>query len=121
MLQVNIDKILPVTEARAKIAQVVDEVSRGDVYVLTRGGKPVALVVPINLVDKLSLIGTKNVKSDEVVVQEKPPILPEKVNKATNVLKESEKADQSIVVKEDKSRMPQGIDLAKVQQALSAD
>jgi len=50
MLNVSIDKILPVTEARARIAKLVDEVEKGDVYVITRGGKPAAVMVPVSRV-----------------------------------------------------------------------
>lgn len=53
MLKVNIDKIVPVTDARAKIASVIDDVMRGNIYVLTRGGKPVAVVAPIQTAEKV--------------------------------------------------------------------
>lgn len=53
MLQVGIDKIMPVTEARANIARLVDEVEKGDVFVITRGGKPAAVVVPVDKAEKI--------------------------------------------------------------------
>ena len=50
MLEVDVNNILPVTEARAKIANLVDEVMKGNVYVLTRGGKPAVVVAPVDMV-----------------------------------------------------------------------
>lgn len=59
MLQVPIDKILPVTEARANISKLVDDVEKGDIYVLTRGGKPAVCLVSIEYIKKL----TENAKT----------------------------------------------------------
>lgn len=46
MFEVDINKIIPVTEARANISALVNEVEKGHTYVLTRGGKPVVALVP---------------------------------------------------------------------------
>lgn len=54
MLQVPIDKILPVTEARANISKLVDDVEKGNVYVLTRGGKPAVVVASVKYIAKLT-------------------------------------------------------------------
>lgn len=54
MLQVPIDKILPVTEARANISKLVDDVVRGDIYVLTRGGRPAVVVSSVEYIKKLT-------------------------------------------------------------------
>jgi len=55
MLQVNVDKILPVTEARDKFNQIVDGVEgTDDLYVLTKNGKPSAVVVGVNHLEKLT-------------------------------------------------------------------
>jgi prevent-host-death family protein len=37
---------LPVTQARAHMSQLLDEAIRGNPVVLTRNGRPVAVVVP---------------------------------------------------------------------------
>lgn len=62
MLQVNVDKILPVTEARDKFNQLVDGVEgTDDLYVLTKNGKPAAVVVGVNHLEKLT--GEQNIQS----------------------------------------------------------
>lgn len=45
--KVCVDKIMPVTEVRANISRLVDEVQDGSTYVLTRSGKPVAVLAPV--------------------------------------------------------------------------
>jgi len=52
MLKVPIDKIMPVTEVRANISKVINDVEGGDLYVLTRGGKPTAVIAPIDYIKK---------------------------------------------------------------------
>ncbi len=55
MLQVNIEKIIPVTEARDMFNKIVDEVEGTDeLYVLTKNGKPCAVVVGVNHLEKLT-------------------------------------------------------------------
>ena len=55
MLQVNIEKIIPVTEARDMFNRIVDEVEGTDeLYVLTKNGKPSAVVVGVNHLEKLT-------------------------------------------------------------------
>lgn len=51
MLEVDVNNILPVTDARTRIATLVDEVMKGNLYVLTRGGKPAVVVAPIQMAD----------------------------------------------------------------------
>ena len=53
MLKVPIDKILPVTEARSNISKLVDDVEKGNIYVLTRGGRPSCVLAPIDYIKKL--------------------------------------------------------------------
>lgn len=49
VLQVPIDKIMPVTSARAKISSLVNDVQqKNTMYVLTRGGKPAAILTSID-------------------------------------------------------------------------
>ncbi len=45
--KVSIDKIMPVTDVRANISRLVDEVQAGSTYVLTRSGKPAAILAPV--------------------------------------------------------------------------
>jgi len=55
VLEVDIDKILPVTEARDSFNKIVDEVEDSDhMYVLTKNGKPSAVVVGVNHLEKLT-------------------------------------------------------------------
>lgn len=54
-MQVNIEKILPVTEARDRFNQIVDEVEGTDeLYVMTKNGKPSAVIVGVNHLEKLT-------------------------------------------------------------------
>lgn len=77
MLEVDIDKILPVTEARDSFNKIVDEVEGTDhVYVLTKNGKPAAVVVGVNHLEKLTgkttneLTSIVEKKADETPVVE---------------------------------------------------
>ncbi len=55
MLEVKIDKILPVTEAKDNFSNLVDEVENSDdLYVLTKNGKPGAVLVGIHHLEKLT-------------------------------------------------------------------
>jgi len=55
MLSVDIEKIIPVTEARDMFNKIVDEVEGSDeMYVLTKNGKPAAVVVGVNHLEKLT-------------------------------------------------------------------
>jgi prevent-host-death family protein len=55
MLEVDIEKIVPVTDARDALNKIVDEVSGSDtMYVLTVNGKPSAVVVGVHHLEKLT-------------------------------------------------------------------
>ena len=55
MLQVDIEKIIPVTEARDMFNKIVDEVEgTEEMYVLTKNGKPSAVIVGVNHLEKLT-------------------------------------------------------------------
>lgn len=55
MLQVNIEKIIPVTEARDMFNKIIDDVEGTDeLWVLTKNGRPVAVVVGVNHLEKLT-------------------------------------------------------------------
>jgi len=54
VLEVPIDKIVPVTNARARIASLVSDVQKtNSLYVLTRGGKPAAVLASVDYLNKL--------------------------------------------------------------------
>lgn len=54
MFEVPIDKIMPVTVARAKISSLVHDVHKTkSLYVLTRGGKPAAILASIDYIKKI--------------------------------------------------------------------
>lgn len=55
MLEVKIDKILPITEARDSFNKIVDDVEESDeLYVLTKNGKPTAVMVGVHHLEKLT-------------------------------------------------------------------
>lgn len=77
MLEVDIDKILPVTEARDNFNKIIDDVGGTDkMYVLTKNGKPSAVVVGVNHLEKLTgksadeLTSIVEKKADETPVVE---------------------------------------------------
>ncbi|MCX6810267.1 MAG: type II toxin-antitoxin system prevent-host-death family antitoxin [Candidatus Berkelbacteria bacterium] len=84
MLEVDIDKILPVTEARDNFNKIIDEVEGSDsMYVLTKNGKPSAVIVGVNHLEKLTgktadeLTSMVEKKADETpVVEEVTPLVP---------------------------------------------
>lgn len=81
MFNVPIDKIIPVTNARAQIASLVKEVQKSkSLYVLTRGGKPAAVLASIDYIHNNSLAKspslTKSIES-----------APSKETKATEPIK----------------------------------
>lgn len=52
MFKVPIDKIIPVTSARAKIASLVNDVQeKKSLYVLTRSGRPAAILASVEFFD----------------------------------------------------------------------
>ena len=60
MLDVNIEKILPVTEVRDSLNKIVDEVeSTDELYVVTKNGKPSAIIVGVHHLEKLTGIDHK--------------------------------------------------------------
>ncbi len=111
MLQVGIDKIMPVTEARANIARLVDEVEKGDVFVITRGGKPAAVVVPVDKAEKIlgdssNARNVQNTQNAESVGNardvNKKPI---KYEKNTDLV-EKEEPTNDLAVKDEQENLP---------------
>lgn len=53
MLKVSIDHIIPLTEARARLSELVEKTTGDQFWVLTKGGKPRVAVVDVNYLDQL--------------------------------------------------------------------
>jgi len=51
MLQVSIDKIIPVSAARQNISSLIDKLPQDKAYVLTKGGKPVAILCDLDFLE----------------------------------------------------------------------
>ena len=78
MLEVDIDKILPVTEARDSFNKIVDEVEGSDeIYVLTKNGKPSVVVVGVNHLEKLTGITADELTSIVEKKADKTPVVEE--------------------------------------------
>lgn len=82
MLEVQIENILPVTEARDKLNQLIDSVESSDnMYVMTKNGKPCAILVGVHHLEKLTgekheeLFGNNN-KSNETEESMDDPMNP---------------------------------------------
>jgi len=55
MLEVKVENILPVTEARDSFNQLIDKVEGTDeMFVLTKNGKPIAILVGVHHLEKLT-------------------------------------------------------------------
>lgn len=60
MFEVPIDKIMPVTIARAKISSLVRDVQNTkSLFVLTRGGKPAAILASIDYIKNINTNNTQ--------------------------------------------------------------
>jgi prevent-host-death family protein len=65
MVNVNINKILPVTEVRDSLNKIIDEVETTDeMYVVTKNGKPSAIIVGVHHLEKLT-----GIKSEELIAE----------------------------------------------------
>lgn len=67
MLEVPIDRIMSVTDARNNFNKIVEDVENGEMYVLTKGGSPSVALISIQELEKLT--GNK--------ISEKPKAEPE--------------------------------------------
>lgn len=66
MLDVNIEKILPITAVRDALNKIIDEVEGSDqLYVVTKNGKPAAILVGVHHLEKLTGISHKEIMPDE--------------------------------------------------------
>ena len=71
MLEVKIEKILPITEIRDSLNKIVDEVEGTDeLYVLTKNGKPAAVIAGVQHLEKLT--GTSHEALLKDVEEDKP-------------------------------------------------
>lgn len=114
MLQVALDKIMPVTEARANIAHLVDSVERGSIYVLTRGGKPAAVMVPVSKAEKIL---SKPVQKTAVVQNQPKTLEPVPIstqNKSEELVKNDANDSNDV---EDEN--PSDLDMKKIQEELA--
>lgn len=73
MLNVSVDKIIPLTDARDHLSQLVSEIKGKEFYVLTKGGKPEAALVSVEWLKKLTG-GFKTDKPAEITKEEKPVV-----------------------------------------------
>lgn len=77
MLDVNIEKILPVTAVRDALNKIIDEVEESDeLYVVTKNGKPSAIIVGVHHLEKLTGISHKEIMPEEPE-EEKETTMPE--------------------------------------------
>jgi len=79
-LKVSLENIIPLTEARDHFSQIVNEVQKDKLYVLTKGGKPAVAIVDVKY---LEAITGGNVNQD--YVKEEIKKAPEKVGLAPMV------------------------------------
>lgn len=66
MLEVEINKILPLTEARDNFSKIVGEVEKGELYVLTKNGKPAVAIINVAKLEEMigqHLKETSNIQS----------------------------------------------------------
>ena len=52
-LQVALDRVIPLTEARARISEIVERTTGDQFWVLTRRGRPRVAVVDVEYLDRL--------------------------------------------------------------------
>lgn len=53
-LKVSLDNIIPLTEARDHFSQIVNEVQKDKLYVLTKGGKPAVAIIDVKYLENLT-------------------------------------------------------------------
>lgn len=106
MLKVPIDKILPVTEARANISKLVDDVEKGDIFVLTRGGKPAVVVASVEYIKKLSEEDKQSTVEESPVKETPSEQLPAEESSSENLPQEKADQPEEPVVYEEKPAEP---------------
>lgn len=74
MLEVKVENIIPVTEARDKFNQLIDGVEGSDdLFVMTKNGKPSAILVGVHHLEKLTGDNHKNLAGKTDANTETPP------------------------------------------------
>jgi prevent-host-death family protein len=53
-LKVSLDNIIPLTEARDHFSQIVNEVQKDKLYVLTKGGKPAVAIIDVKYLEGIT-------------------------------------------------------------------
>jgi len=53
-LKVSLENIIPLTEARDHFSQIVNEVQKDKLYVLTKGGKPAVAIIDVKYLETLT-------------------------------------------------------------------
>lgn len=53
-LRVSLENIIPLTEARDHFSQIVNEVQKDKLYVLTKGGKPAVAIIDVKYLETIS-------------------------------------------------------------------
>jgi len=53
-LRVSLENIIPLTEARDHFSQIVNEVQKDKLYVLTKGGKPAVAIIDVKYLEQIS-------------------------------------------------------------------
>lgn len=80
MLEVEINKILPLTEARDNFSKIVGEVEGGELYVLTKNGKPAVAIINVAKLEKMTgqrlKETSKPVPEPSLITSDLPPIFP---------------------------------------------
>lgn len=72
MLDVNIEKILPITAVRDALNKIIDEVEdSNELYVITKNGKPAAIIVGVHHLEKLTGISHQTIMPDETSEDDK--------------------------------------------------
>ena len=87
MLEVKIENIIPVTEARDSFNKIVDEVEGSDqLYVLTKNGKPAAVIVGVHHLEKLTGTSHEELIDEDQEVSDfnsKEVLMPDDMNSQT--------------------------------------
>lgn len=70
-LKVSLENIIPLTEARDHFSQIVAEVQKDKLYVLTKGGKPAVAIVDVKYLETITG-GNVNTSHVETEIQKNP-------------------------------------------------
>lgn len=70
-LRVSLENIIPLTEARDHFSQIVNEVQKDKLYVLTKGGKPAVAIIDVKYLEQITG-GNVNPNQVETEIQKNP-------------------------------------------------